>query len=573
MRLLSCLGARPAGTQAGSVSRKGQTEMNLPHETYRSSGTTSARRRAQPSMTRVPTAPLKKTGPVVLCLSGGGFRATFFHLGVVRALAEAGLLDQVHHVFSVSGGSILAAHMALNWSAYTSADERVFRRVSDELVEFGRFDVRGRIARRFWVLPFASARTRLLQHYYEALYRGKTLKDLPDEPSFHFMATSLTSGQLCSFDKEYWTAISLGHHGPSFMARVGRTPVARVVAASSAFPPFFGPVQFLATAAEREVEGVGVTETGGREWVRLRHYVTDGGVFDNLGVAHIGAVIDKLGIPNFHGDAIVKNGFGRSPLTREPPTPSRVFVSDASAVFDHADASRFRFLVSRTARSMEILMSRLAALDIERAEQSQQGSQQDARRESVSHLSIRTEVEAFKRRSGGEYQPQATEVQRQLRLTRTDLDYFNVDLVRCLVRHGYEVATRCLEPGEPGNARLASTVPWDPSPHGTPTDEATLVKSLAAQKHRLRRSEHFYGAFNARDPICWFYVLLILAILVAVVRHSQMHLPPRSSRDVPVEAREANGRGEGRHNARSANQSDLPSVPWTVGLCRNRGQV
>ena len=44
------------------------------------------------------------SGPVALCLSGGGFRATFFHLGVVRLLAEIGWLQHVRYVFSVSGG-------------------------------------------------------------------------------------------------------------------------------------------------------------------------------------------------------------------------------------------------------------------------------------------------------------------------------------------------------------------------------------------------------------------------------------------------------------------------------------
>ena len=52
-----------------------------------------------------------------LALSGGGLRATLFHLGVVRFLRDAGLLGEVTHIVSVSGGSILGAHLALNWGA------------------------------------------------------------------------------------------------------------------------------------------------------------------------------------------------------------------------------------------------------------------------------------------------------------------------------------------------------------------------------------------------------------------------------------------------------------------------
>ena len=44
-----------------------------------------------------------------LCLSGGGYRAALFHLGALRRLHEIGILEQVTHVSSVSGGSLIAA--------------------------------------------------------------------------------------------------------------------------------------------------------------------------------------------------------------------------------------------------------------------------------------------------------------------------------------------------------------------------------------------------------------------------------------------------------------------------------
>jgi hypothetical protein len=78
-----------------------------------------------------------------LALSGGGFRATLFHLGVVRYLHEAGLLPQVRHVASVSGGSFLAAQLLRRWSAFT--DPSGFEDAARELVDFIQLDVRGRI--------------------------------------------------------------------------------------------------------------------------------------------------------------------------------------------------------------------------------------------------------------------------------------------------------------------------------------------------------------------------------------------------------------------------------------------
>jgi len=52
---------------------------------------------------------MKKLG---LALSGGGFRASLYHLGLLRFLRDAGILSQVTHITSVSGGSVTAAHLA-----------------------------------------------------------------------------------------------------------------------------------------------------------------------------------------------------------------------------------------------------------------------------------------------------------------------------------------------------------------------------------------------------------------------------------------------------------------------------
>ncbi len=52
-----------------------------------------------------------------LALSGGGFRAAFFHLGVLARMAELGLLRQVEVISTVSGGSIVGAayYLRLKW--------------------------------------------------------------------------------------------------------------------------------------------------------------------------------------------------------------------------------------------------------------------------------------------------------------------------------------------------------------------------------------------------------------------------------------------------------------------------
>jgi len=59
------------------------------------------------------TPPSRRRG-ITLCLSGGGFRATLFHLGAIQRLFELGIAirPDFDTVTSVSGGSITAAQWA-----------------------------------------------------------------------------------------------------------------------------------------------------------------------------------------------------------------------------------------------------------------------------------------------------------------------------------------------------------------------------------------------------------------------------------------------------------------------------
>src|SRR3954452_23312050 len=155
---------------------------------------------------------MKKIG---LALSGGGFRATLYHLGLLRFLRDAGILPKVTHITSVSGGSIMAAHLAMNWDSYTGSPEE-FDRAASQLLDFIRLDVRNRILRRFpmgllvrWprrLLGLSNrqlTRTGLLERQYEQhLYGDKSLFELPEWPQLHLLATNLSEGCLCSFSRD-----------------------------------------------------------------------------------------------------------------------------------------------------------------------------------------------------------------------------------------------------------------------------------------------------------------------------------------------------------------------------------
>ena len=222
-----------------------------------------------------------------LALSGGGFRAVLYHLGLVRFLRDAGILSRVTHISSVSGGSIIGAHLALNWDRYNGSPNE-FDAAASELLSFVRLDVRNRIFRRFPLsLPLLGprrllglsnrklTRTGLLEQEYEKhLFGDTSLFQLPEQPELHILATNLSEGCLCSFNRN---GLLIMHRQPGHAVRiermhVGLATVPMVVTASSAFPGFFPPV---------ELTGADVGARGG-EFGRQAY--TDGGVFDNLGV-------------------------------------------------------------------------------------------------------------------------------------------------------------------------------------------------------------------------------------------------------------------------------------------------
>lgn len=223
-----------------------------------------------------------------LALSGGGFRATLYHLGVVRFLRDAGLLSQVSHITSVSGGSVLAGHLLLNWDRYCGS-EKDFNSAANEVIRFVQLDVRNRIVRRY---PLAAAlngarrvcrlggnrrltRPGLLESHYEKyLFGNKCLSELPEHPQLHILATNVGEGSLCSFTRRgivFQTGASDDQHGFNLVPS-GLATVAMAVAASSAFPGFFPPLELEAW------------DIGACEGKFPPHSFTDGGVFDNLGI-------------------------------------------------------------------------------------------------------------------------------------------------------------------------------------------------------------------------------------------------------------------------------------------------
>lgn len=379
---------------------------------------------------------------ISLLLSGGGFRATLFHLGVVRCLRERKLLENVKQIYSVSGGSILAGHIAKNWNDYIGQEDQ-FDRATSELVDFTRQGVRESIVRLramfwcicvlilsiltsttwllagfqsdfpFWIwvatVPVAALIGYLIQPYFKPVYvlenayrrlfgRVRLADVTSNAPDLFVLGTNLTAGSLTCFTREGIVFDLL--EGESSQSVDVQVPLAAAVAASSAFPPLFSP--WIFNPRKHNLD---------RKNFPFSKYISDGGVYDNLGVA-----------------AAIKLS----------PKESLILVSDAERRFDWATNQSFRFVVSRTSRAFDIVMNRLSTISHVNWGKS---SRRAVSKRSATFLRLQDDRDYVDDDQYRRWRPIYTHT----RQVRTDLDSFSEPEIQCLVSAGYLAASQWID--------------------------------------------------------------------------------------------------------------------------------
>lgn len=168
-----------------------------------------------------------------LALSGGGYRAMLFHLGTFQRLRETGVLAGLARISSVSGGSITAAKVALEWH-HLDAAGGLASRVTEPIMALASRTIDAP-AIAGGVLPPGSVADRISAAYDRHLFDGATLQDLPDAPRFVINATNVETGSLWRFMKPYMRDYRVGQ------VDAPQLPLADAVTASSAFPPVLSP--------------------------------------------------------------------------------------------------------------------------------------------------------------------------------------------------------------------------------------------------------------------------------------------------------------------------------------------
>jgi predicted acylesterase/phospholipase RssA len=251
-------------------------------------------------------------GRIGLALSGGGFRASLFHLGVIRRLEELGIMEKVSIVSAVSGGSIVAAYylceMEKQLREYRLKGEKpnrvvLFEQIAEKFLKAVDHNLRTRaLIYTPWYHPIqfikflasaafrSGARAELIQAEYDRwFYFGDTMDQLPVErpekphqvisrscvgteepfygPRLLLNTTSLLTGERVTFSRDSSSGIvDLKTSDKNVL------PLSRAVGASSGVPVLFPPTAILGDM------------------------LVDGGISDNQGVEGLLDPANKIDI-------------------------------------------------------------------------------------------------------------------------------------------------------------------------------------------------------------------------------------------------------------------------------------
>ncbi|MCP4381599.1 MAG: hypothetical protein GY798_09325 [Hyphomicrobiales bacterium] len=141
-------------------------------------------------------------------MSGGGHRAALVAVGAMRHLAAGGLLRNVRHVTSVSGGSVANALLGSAWRELRNESFRI--EAFDELVTHPLLalvsdrSLARELAVRSWrsLLPTLSRTSLLADRLDTHLFDGARLEDLPEGCWFEINAANLTTGARFRFTRD-----------------------------------------------------------------------------------------------------------------------------------------------------------------------------------------------------------------------------------------------------------------------------------------------------------------------------------------------------------------------------------
>jgi NTE family protein len=215
---------------------------------------------------------------VALCLSGGGYRATLFHAGPVWRLNELAYLPKLNRFSSVSGGSVTNGVLAMNWTKLRF-DNGVASNLEELLIQpickLALTTIDKDAVIKGILLPGTMV-DRITSAYRDNVFGGTRPQDLPDEPRFVFNATNMQTGSLWRFSKPYTADHRVGVvPNPKYWSSRLRSPRLRRSADA------FSRRRWTSAPSSWDPTKKGPPHVPP---YRTRPFLSDGGVYDNLGL-------------------------------------------------------------------------------------------------------------------------------------------------------------------------------------------------------------------------------------------------------------------------------------------------
>jgi len=217
-----------------------------------------------------------------LALSGGGIRAMVFHLGVLKWMAEQGCLENIRHISSASGGSLVVGLIyAKNDFAWPSSEDflaRILPEISEIILQK---DLQIAALVRlfpFWIHRKVKLLARMIGKKWNVV--GK-MEQIAANPIWSINCTTYETGNRFEINQNQMSDSSIGTT-PS-----GNMPIAHAMAASAGFPILIGPYPLRRDRHEWSASGItppiwawADNRIPGGRFFNL----WDGGVYDNMGL-------------------------------------------------------------------------------------------------------------------------------------------------------------------------------------------------------------------------------------------------------------------------------------------------
>lgn len=294
---------------------------------------------------------------IALALSGGGFRATVFHLGVLARLAQEQHLEDVSILSTVSGGSLCAGLVFtlndLRWPTSSEYITKVLPRAQQLLTTK---DLQRAIILRqlsmFWNIfeTRADDLSAMMQKYWGITAK---LSDLPGTPRWIINATCYETGKNWRFEH-----FRMGDYvfGYTFDPDI---PLADAMAASAGFPGLIGPLvldtrryewsnyvdttQEIALLTDPDAQRSRVRQSVKPDFPIV--HLWDGGAYDNYGLE--GLIDVRTGWRKDVEFLIVSDGAGRSESEKYQRGPKALLRLATGIMMDQVRSLRTRIVMER----------------------------------------------------------------------------------------------------------------------------------------------------------------------------------------------------------------------------------